>query len=193
VKALPDLDALASFYDSVKPLSVKYEAEVVEDVRRRRFEDQNEQTFLRQYVYVVLNTGMLNQVAEKMFTKWLKEGSESVRNQAKRNAIKKVQKDISMWWDLLQSSENKLAVLSLLPFIGPVTKYHLARNLGLDTAKPDRHLTRLAEHFDFPDVQSMCEALASKVGERIGVVDLILWRACNLGYFPEDKSQTRLK
>ena len=79
---MPNLDALASFYDSVKPLSVKYEAEVVEDVRRRRFEDQNEQTFLRQYVYVVLNTGMLNQVAEKMFTKWLKEGSESVRNQA---------------------------------------------------------------------------------------------------------------
>lgn len=177
----------------MKPVSVRYENDVIEDVRRRRFEDQSEWTFLCQYVYVVLNTGMMNQVAEQMFKRWLKDGTKSINHPAKRTAIRDVQEDIALWWSLIKSSENKLDVLDMLPFIGPVTKYHLARNLGLDVAKPDRHLTRLAERFDFSDVQSMCEALALKVGERIGVVDLILWRGCQLGFFPGGKSQTRLE
>jgi len=30
-------------------------------------------------------------------------------------------------------------------------------------------------------VQSMCERLASGSGRRVGTVDVVLWRACNLG------------
>ena len=54
---LLDLYGLVSFYESVKPICMKYEVDVIEDVRNRKFEDQTEEIFLRQYVYVVLNTG----------------------------------------------------------------------------------------------------------------------------------------
>jgi hypothetical protein len=35
-----------------------------------------------------------------------------------------------------------IEVLKTLPYIGPITAYHLAKNLGLPVAKPDRHLPR---------------------------------------------------
>jgi len=36
-----------------------------------------------------------------------------------------------------------LVYLQTYPFIGNITKYHLAKNLGFDVVKPDRHLVRL--------------------------------------------------
>ena len=41
--------------------------------------------------------------------------------------------------------------------MGPVMRYHLARNIGLDAVKPDRHLVRLTKHFCFKDAYTMCE------------------------------------
>lgn len=40
----------------------------------------------------------------------------------------------------------------MLPFIGPVTCYHLSRNLGVkSTVKPDLHLCRLVSNlFNIP-------------------------------------------
>ena len=65
--------------------------------------------------------------------------------------------------------------------IGPITKFHLARNIGIDCAKPDRHLVRIAERFGWKDnIQGMCVKLAAYSGWRIGTVDLILWRYCNM-------------
>ncbi|WP_092180282.1 hypothetical protein [Devosia sp. YR412] len=63
-----------------------------------------------------------------------------------------------------------------LPYIGPVTWAHLAKNLGLDIAKNDRHLARFAESCGFNDAQSLCEVIAVRTGELVGVVDVILWR-----------------
>jgi len=71
--------------------------------------------------------------------------------------------------------------LQTLPYLGKITSYHLARNIGLDVAKPDRHLTRLSAEYGFTTAQEMCEFIAKNVGERIGTVDVILWRAINLG------------
>jgi hypothetical protein len=71
---------------------------------------------------------------------------------------------------------NGLAALEALPFIGTVTKWHLAKNLGLDVAKPDRHLLRIAARFGYDDVQRMCHDICEFCGERISVADLVLWR-----------------
>jgi len=62
-----------------------------------------------------------------------------------------------------------------LPFIGNITKHHIARNLGFDTVKPDIHLERLADHFQFYSPEGMCSYLSGLSGERVGVVDFILW------------------
>jgi hypothetical protein len=72
--------------------------------------------------------------------------------------------------------EDPLNYLQLLPFIGPVTAVHLAKNLGFDLAKPDRHLIRLQKRLGFSDVSAMCAHLASATGDSIRVVDLVLWR-----------------
>jgi hypothetical protein len=66
--------------------------------------------------------------------------------------------------------------LQLLPYIGEVTTHHLAKNLGIPTAKPDRHLKRMAASMGFDTAYQMCDELANATGDAIQVVDLVLWR-----------------
>ncbi|CAN0576693.1 unnamed protein product, partial [Ectocarpus sp. 12 AP-2014] len=60
--------------------------------------------------------------------------------------------------------------------IGPITVWHLAKNLGLNVAKPDRHLARLSAQIGFIDADDLCSRLADQSDEPKKVVDLILWR-----------------
>jgi len=70
--------------------------------------------------------------------------------------------------------------LQTFPFIGKITRYHLGKNLGLDVCKPDRWLVRVAERFDTtPEI--LCEYLSEQTGDRIPVVDIVLWRYCEMG------------
>jgi hypothetical protein len=66
--------------------------------------------------------------------------------------------------------------LKALPYIGPVTAYHLAKNLGLPVAKPDRHLQRLAVSLCYPDAHALCREIAAITGDPPQVVDLVFWR-----------------
>jgi len=70
--------------------------------------------------------------------------------------------------------------LQCFPFIGPITSYHLAKNLGFHCAKPDRHLIRIAESRDIEDVQELCREIVRNTGELLGVVDIVLWRFASL-------------
>lgn len=68
--------------------------------------------------------------------------------------------------------------LDALPNIGPALACHLARNLGnLDVCKPDVHLKRLAAHFGYGSVESLCKDCSSPYSYSIGQTDLILWMA----------------
>ncbi len=73
-----------------------------------------------------------------------------------------------------------LEFLRTLPYIGPVTSYHLAKNLGMDVAKPDRHLVRITNATGYSDPGELCHVIASSTGDRIAVVDLVLWRYATL-------------
>jgi len=66
--------------------------------------------------------------------------------------------------------------LTRFRFIGKITCFHLARNLGLDFVKPDRHLVRIADFWGYDEPATMCKAIEAVTGDRIGVVDLVLWR-----------------
>jgi hypothetical protein len=55
--------------------------------------------------------------------------------------------------------------------VGPITKYQVARDLGMDIAKPDRHMRRLAATTG-ETVQAMCECVAEASGDRTATVDL---------------------
>jgi len=123
---------------------------------------------------------MKNQVAEKIFENWCKNGESAINHEGKRKAIEFVKKYRHEIMEELRNTDNHLAVLEELSWIGKITKYHLARNIGLDYAKPDRHLIRIAEQYGFKDVQAMCKYISEYYDERIGVVDVILWRYCNM-------------
>ena len=75
------------------------------------------------------------------------------------------------------SENDKVEMLGALPWIGPVTKHHLAKNLGIDTAKPDVHMERLARQ-ERTTTAKLCRRLARLTGYRIATIDSILWRAC---------------
>jgi hypothetical protein len=75
------------------------------------------------------------------------------------------------------NGEELVAFCAGLPFVGPITAYHLAKNLGADVAKPDRHLTRLAKDLGFQQVSEMCAGLAALSNDRVSIVDSVLWRS----------------
>ena len=70
---------------------------------------------------------------------------------------------------------------------GKALGYHLARNLGIDTVKPDRHLIKLTEHFGYSSPLEMCKDIQANLNggmfltkEKLGTIDVILWRSMNL-------------
>ena len=71
---------------------------------------------------------------------------------------------------------DPICSVQLLPFIGPITAFHLAKNLGYATAKPDRHLVRIAGTLGYEDVHQLCSSLSQATGDPIQVVGVVLWR-----------------
>lgn len=67
-----------------------------------------------------------------------------------------------------------LAWLQTLPWVGPVSRCHLARNLGWDVVVQTGPVVRLAACLGLTPDQLVQET-AARVGERIRVVDLVLW------------------
>ena len=65
-------------------------------------------------------------------------------------------------------------------FIGPITRYHFAKNIGLNVAKPDRHLCRISELFGYDSPQAFCQEIAFRTGDSISVVDSVIWRFATL-------------
>src|SRR5260370_2025861 len=70
--------------------------------------------------------------------------------------------------------------LRSLPFIGPATSFHLAKNIGLDVVKPDRHLMRICALAGYENPADFCANISTVVGDRLSVVDLVVWRYATL-------------
>lgn len=81
---------------------------------------------------------------------------------------------------------DPLDALKILPFIGSITAFHLAKNLGFSSAKPDRHLQRVTTNLSYSDVATLCSDISRLSGDSVQVVDLILWR------FAEQKGPLQL-
>jgi len=142
--------------------------------------------FFIQYGWVVVNSGMKNQVAEKIWdriTEALAEGKSSSAvfgHKGKTEAIDYVFNHRDTIFREYQEASDKLAYFESLPWIGKITKWHLAKNVGMDVCKPDRHLVRIATRYN-TDPDKLCRRLSEETGDRIVTVDMVLWRAANLG------------
>lgn len=142
--------------------------------------------FAREVIFVICNSGMKNTVASGIFKRCMSaiEDGVSVRrgfgHPGKASAIDGIWRDRRALFSGYLAASDRLAYLESLPWIGSITKYHVAKNFGEDVAKPDVHLQRLADR-EGCTAQQLCERLAAETGLRVATVDTVLWRACANG------------
>jgi hypothetical protein len=148
---------------------------------------QDAEAFFSEYAWVVLNSGMKEQVARLIWARVREALSEqrSVRSAfghpGKAAAIQKVYEQQAEYFRWFLKADDKMAFLRALPWIGPITVYHLAKNYGVDCVKPDRHLVRIADAAG-ETPEALCRRIATVTGERLAAVDSVIWRAANLGF-----------
>lgn len=147
----------------------------------------NEVTFANEAIWVILNSGFKEQIARMVWNSiqsaWDhgKPTSFAFKHVGKVAAIDYIKQNGTRLFDEYCVSMDKLEYLQSLPFIGKITKYHLAKNLGIDCVKPDRHLERIAKiHGSTPN--GLCRKISNETGDKVSVVDIVLWRAANLGW-----------
>ena len=139
--------------------------------------------FAREAIYVICNSGMRNSIARPIFERCvvaLEAGHSATTvfgHPGKAQAIDRIWADRWRLYSEYLAAADQVEFLATLPWIGPITKLHLAKNFGGNFAKPDVHLNRLAEA-EGCTAQELCERLGRKSGYRAATVDLILWRAC---------------
>jgi hypothetical protein len=168
-------------------------------------EKLNESTFLRESAWVVLSTGFREVILRQRFNDisraflhWTSADLILAKRHACRmKALKcfgnsrKIDAIINIV-ELVASSgidqiRSQIAsrgrdFLGELPFIGPVTSCHLAKNLGVPMVKPDRHLVRIAAKLGYQSPDHMCKIISEIVGDSLSVIDLVLWRYATIAH-----------
>lgn len=141
--------------------------------------------FRDETIWVILNSGMKEQIARIIINRIrlaIDEGrdiSTAFNHKGKVAAIKHVRENCGKLFEGYVMAGNKIEFLQTIPYIGKITCWHLAKSLGEDCVKPDRHLVRIASGYDLtPD--NLCEKLSKQTGFRKCTIDIILWRAANL-------------
>lgn len=188
-------------------ISVGYGHEI-EWQQRVNFDDVDEQTFLGEAAWVILNSGFRASVARKLWDNGLRSAFEDFpsaiyvvehqdrmlhearkvfRGERKLDAMVKVCRIVrERGWAEVKQVIQELGVIALreYPFMGPITSYHLAKNIGLDVVKPDRHLVRMAEAAKCLSPHDLCMRIKAETGDKVSVVDMVLWRYATLN--PKD-------
>lgn len=164
-----------------------------------------ERDFLRESAWVILSAGMRESVIRRIFggvseafLSW--EDSRQIadcRGRCERRALKEFNhfrkiRAIGQVCCLVAQrgfeairtdiAADGVEFLKSLDYVGPITAYHLAKNIGLDVVKPDRHLVRAAAAAGYSHPTELCRAIASVTGDRLSVVDLVIWRYSALGH-----------
>lgn len=170
--------------DSVSEAGYQSEYDWSESLRAVRSAEE----FALEACWVVLNAGMKEQVARiiwKRLRPQLNSGTPLVgfKHLGKCNALRFIWSNRSRLFTEWDSVGRTVDWLQALPWIGKITKWHLAKNLGVNCCKPDRHLVRLAESTSETPA-ALCERLSKLSGDRVATVDVVLWRAANLGLIP---------
>jgi hypothetical protein len=161
--------------------------------------DLTESAFLREYAWVVFSSGFRETVLRAKFPALCQAFGEfsSARNiwshraRCRRQALSvfghrgKVEAVLECsrvicaeGFDAMRPDLTCRGVefIRELPYMGPITSLHLAKNIGLEVVKPDRHLVRIAEHCGYGSPLEMCAAIRDLVGDALSVIDVVIWR-----------------
>ncbi len=200
----PNLLDLSAKYVSAKKsvVAAGFGPEVVWQASRH-LDRVDESTFLSEAAWVILSSGMRSSVIARVFPDITRaffywDSAREIltnRTHCQRNALavfahpRKIAAivcaaqyvvDVDLAVVLQRLKSEGPCVLCDIPYIGPVTSVHLAKNLGIPLAKPDRHLVRIAEAAGYETPESLCSALSQFFGESSAVVDVVLWRFATL-------------
>jgi hypothetical protein len=168
-----------------------------------RIEELTESDFLRECAWVILSSGMRESVIREKFPSigeaffdWasaqrimlhrdhcIRSALVCFGNERKIEAIAQSAQIIyEKGFDAIRQEivYDPIAALRQFPFIGPTTSFHLAKNIGLSVAKPDRHLLRFAALAGFEQPADLCRSIAEYIGDPVSVVDIVLWRFATL-------------
>ncbi len=177
--------------------------------------------FAREVFYVICVAGFRQATAKKMCQKVIdyidKNQNPNFNDLIKiYGNINKINAIIKVWnnraelhekFYKLSTPEEKLDFLSKLPHIGNITKYHIARNLGINFVKYDIWIQRLGvalygnlEYVEKvsnsklnPKIKEMCDKMFSdlemQINEKTGYIDVVLWKACQQGVFVIEKDK----
>lgn len=159
----------------------------------------SESAFLEEAAWVILSTGLREIVVRRRFPKisqafmnWVsaeliaqnRSSCEAMaikvfNNSRKIPAIGSICERVAlMGLDTIREHicKDGFEFLQEFDFIGPVIRYHLAKNTGLDVVKPDCHLVRIANAARCDSPIRLCQVISDATGEKLSVVDLVLWR-----------------
>lgn len=152
--------------------------------------------FASEAIFVICNSGMKNTVARRIFDRVMAAvgRGESARtgfgHPGKAVAIDDIWRRRHRYFAEFNAAPDKVDYCETLPWIGGITKYHLAKNFGAQVAKPDVHLQRLAD-LHGETAQGLCERLAEGSGYKVATIDLFLWRACAVGVIDSRSGRVR--
>lgn len=145
--------------------------------------------FATEAIFVIANSGMHHVAGTRIYDRVmvaLRTGGSAgdvfghVGKAAAMDQIWRDRETLFAMWEVQATPEAQLEFCGALPWIGGITRYHLAKNFGANVAKPDRHLQRLADR-EGVTPQELCDQLAAATGYRAATVDVVLWRACAIG------------
>lgn len=197
-RAAPTTDELVRAYLRAKRMVVEsgFEHEVAQQAAAGAT-PLTPQRFTREAAWVILCSGMSEAVIASLFPllekrlggfdpRWLSRHRQRARplglalfgHERKIDAILRIADvaDSLGPAGLVQAMRDPESFLTALPYVGPVTWRHLAKNLGAPCAKEDRHLTRIATAAGRPSVDGLCQEVSQSLGEPVAVVDVVLWR-----------------
>lgn len=192
------------YFRKARELGYRFYKSEIDYIRNTSFDDLTPEQFFTEYVWVVHATGFNAKVVGKLMPRLMEaygdfrdlaRADEELRgvlavcnNPQKAKAVKLMAEKLDEalldpgWGRYKRSDLSSPELLRRLHFIGPVTCYHLARNIGLlEFVKPDLHLVRMAAKWGYADCREMCSEIRSRHAELhgeflpLGIVDLILW------------------
>ncbi len=167
------------------------------------FDFITEHQFLREAAWVVIASGMSDAVVRKKFPSIAaaflgfrsaaaiaRDRGECIQrallvfnSQPKMKAISAIACLVfELGFDVVKRriQSEGLIFIDTMPFMGPATSRHLAKNIGLSMAKPDRHLLRIAAAAGCDTPDELCRRISPYVDDNEAVIDLVLWRYATL-------------
>lgn len=197
-----NIKSLATIYlDIKKHVISKGFAWEVDWQENRCIKSLNESEFYREAAWVILSSGMSVRSVTSVFNKissaflnWedsekilargdncVNQALEHFNHEGKINAILSIIQHVNnIGFEVFKSKliDNDIEYIQQFSYFGPATSFHLAKNIGMNVVKPDRHLIRLAEALNFHTPYELCKVIANRIDEKMSVVDVVLWRYC---------------